>query len=71
MYLYCFNIADTLHVCKYFNDLFANIGFELARNMIKDNLPSISSFLHNWNTKTMFLKTVDELEIKSVVMSCH
>ena len=64
-----FNITDTQLICNEFNNFFVNIGPDLANNIKQDNLPSVSSFLHNRNTKTMFLKPVDELEIKSVVLS--
>ena len=65
-----FNITDTQLICNEFNNFFLNKGPELAQNIKQGNLPSVSSFLHNRNTKTMFLKAVDELEIKSVVLSC-
>ena len=50
--------------------LFANIGSGLAWNIKQDNLLSVSSLLHNQYTKTMFLKAVDELGLKLVVLSC-
>ena len=58
-----FNITDTQLICNEFNNFFVNLGPELAQTIKQGNLPSVPSFLHNQNTKTMFLKAVDELEI--------
>ena len=45
-----FNITDTQLICNEFNNLFVNIGPELAQNIKQGNLPSVSSFLHDRNT---------------------
>ena len=56
-------------ICNEFNNFFVNIGPELAQNIKQDNL---RLFYHSYiiDILKLFLKAVDGLEIKSVVLSC-
>ena len=50
---------------------FTQIGPTLAEKITdKPDLPSVSSFLRGTNIATLYLKPVDEEEVKTTILSC-
>ena len=65
-----YDVTYKLQLCHEFNTFFTQIGPEHARDISQSGVHTVSSFLCDRNKTTLFLKPVNEEEVRTTILSC-